>query len=323
MEAALHVVAKDLVGEPLPVFAERELAKARAENRAYLRSILTGRSASDIARIPMEEAPTQASSIVAAEGVEVVRDELAEAPEAALVDSTTLFPRAEAQEALPRKKSFSPVTAALSVIALCAAGLTLAYVSQTKTSIEAIEPLPEPADHQIRIVERPEAPAGQVELAEAAATDDETGAGESSTAEAEEPSGASEPDSPRAPPADEPGAGEASEPTDDGTAVAKTPTPARKVKRPRRNKPVPPRLKKKAPSVEAPTPDTFGFVTIGASPYARVRIDGKEIGVTPIVRRKIPTGKHKIELLAPDTGEVRAKRILKLAEGKHERITIK
>jgi serine/threonine-protein kinase len=66
----------------------------------------------------------------------------------------------------------------------------------------------------------------------------------------------------------------------------------------------------------------FGFLTIGATPYALVRIDGKEIGVTPIMKRKLPTGRHSIQLVRPDTGEVRLEKVVSLDEGQHERITL-
>jgi eukaryotic-like serine/threonine-protein kinase len=69
-------------------------------------------------------------------------------------------------------------------------------------------------------------------------------------------------------------------------------------------------------------PATFGFLTVGASPYALVRIDGKEIGATPIWSRKLPVGRHEIQLVAPDSGEVRLTKILKIEEGQLERITL-
>lgn len=67
---------------------------------------------------------------------------------------------------------------------------------------------------------------------------------------------------------------------------------------------------------------TFGFVTIGAQPYALVRIDGQEVGATPIIRRQLGTGTHEIMLVGPDTGEVRLKRTVTLAEGEHQRIML-
>jgi serine/threonine-protein kinase len=66
----------------------------------------------------------------------------------------------------------------------------------------------------------------------------------------------------------------------------------------------------------------YGFVTIGAQPYALVRIDGQEVGVTPIMRKKLPVGTHEILLVRPDTGEVRLKRVVTLESDAHERITL-
>jgi hypothetical protein len=68
--------------------------------------------------------------------------------------------------------------------------------------------------------------------------------------------------------------------------------------------------------------EAFGFVTIGAQPYALVRIDGQEVGVTPIMRKKLSAGTHEIQLVRPDTGEVRLKKVVTVADGEHQRITL-
>ncbi len=81
------------------------------------------------------------------------------------------------------------------------------------------------------------------------------------------------------------------------------------------------RVEAKVEEPAAGGPIAFGFLTIGASPYALVRIDGKEIGATPIWNRKLPAGRHEVQLVRPDTGEVRLTKILKLDEGQHERVT--
>lgn len=47
-----------------------------------------------------------------------------------------------------------------------------------------------------------------------------------------------------------------------------------------------------------------GTVVIGADPYANVRIDGTDVGVTPL-RKSLPPGAHVIELVSPDSGAVR------------------
>lgn len=91
-----------------------------------------------------------------------------------------------------------------------------------------------------------------------------------------------------------------------------------------------------APAEAPPTPDpaasqatvaaaavrpVFGYVTIGAEPYALVRIDGQEVGATPIMRRKLPAGRHEVELVQPDNGEVRLRRSITLGENEHLRVT--
>jgi hypothetical protein len=69
-------------------------------------------------------------------------------------------------------------------------------------------------------------------------------------------------------------------------------------------------------------PTTFGYVTVGATPFALVRIDGHEVGPTPILNRKVGTGKHVIEFLRPDTGEIRARKVVRVSEHEHRRVTV-
>jgi serine/threonine-protein kinase len=64
------------------------------------------------------------------------------------------------------------------------------------------------------------------------------------------------------------------------------------------------------------------YLTIGATPYANVRIDGVDVGVTPIMRRKVSAGTHKVELLSPENGEVRLERSVHLEANQHERVTV-
>lgn len=49
--------------------------------------------------------------------------------------------------------------------------------------------------------------------------------------------------------------------------------------------------------------------------YLNVVIDGRAIGVTPILRRSFPAGPHRIQLLAPDTGEIVLEKSFDLAPG--------
>ncbi len=80
--------------------------------------------------------------------------------------------------------------------------------------------------------------------------------------------------------------------------------------------------------VEAATPpDTprqppkLGSITIAAEPYAHVRIDEKQVGNTPLRNHRLPVGTHLVELISPDTGEVRLRRRVEISEGVHQRIT--
>lgn len=75
-------------------------------------------------------------------------------------------------------------------------------------------------------------------------------------------------------------------------------------------------------SRSAAEPLSFGYITIGATPFALVRIDGDEVGPTPILNRKISSGKHVIEFLRPDTGELRARKTVQVVELEHKRITV-
>ncbi len=59
----------------------------------------------------------------------------------------------------------------------------------------------------------------------------------------------------------------------------------------------------------------YGFVTITSSPFANIRIDGQEAGTTPLYRKILTVGPHRIELHKPgyetivDTVEIKEKRL--------------
>jgi hypothetical protein len=72
----------------------------------------------------------------------------------------------------------------------------------------------------------------------------------------------------------------------------------------------------------APAAEAFGFLTVGAQPYALVRINGQEVGATPLVRKKLPAGRYHVTLVSPASGEVRLDRTVTLGDGQHERITV-
>ncbi len=101
--------------------------------------------------------------------------------------------------------------------------------------------------------------------------------------------------------------------------VKKKPKPRRRrLRRAKKPKPEPIQTPERVPP-----PDTFGFITIAADPYANVRIDGREAGTTPIFRRKLPVGLHEIVLISPDTGAVRYQRRVRIAENRLEKVILK
>lgn len=81
------------------------------------------------------------------------------------------------------------------------------------------------------------------------------------------------------------------------TARAPTPPPPAR----RKSRPVRPPTRS-APAAEAPTPppaEQVGFLTVNAVPYGSVSIDGVEVGDTPIVRRRLAPGEHRVRITRP------------------------
>jgi len=50
-----------------------------------------------------------------------------------------------------------------------------------------------------------------------------------------------------------------------------------------------------------------GTITVTAQPWGNVRIDGELVGPTPLMRHSVKAGPHVVEVVAPETGEVRAR----------------
>jgi serine/threonine-protein kinase len=53
---------------------------------------------------------------------------------------------------------------------------------------------------------------------------------------------------------------------------------------------------------KAPRPRRWGFLDVVVSPWARVKIDGREVGQTPIRRYRISVGEHRVELFNQELG---------------------
>ncbi len=67
---------------------------------------------------------------------------------------------------------------------------------------------------------------------------------------------------------------------------------------PRQTEPEPVRTQTTRPrqTQQRPAPPRFGWLTINATPFGTVWIDGVEIGDTPVVRRELQPGRHIIEV---------------------------
>lgn len=283
MAMALDDVLNQENAPPLIDFVEAELAEQLEAHRAWLQSVLSGEytDSGTYETFPPEKIEASRSGAGAAS----VEAEGAPA-EAALASPTTLVPPAPTIEApvLTQdlgRRRLNPAWVAVLVF-LTMIGL---FVGSRLVS-ESQAPAPIPATE-----EAPSQP-GLVDL---------------------DPEPLPEP---AAPPADvEPERSEAREPEPEPAPITAAAPPPRRAPRVRRRRPPPP-----APT-PTPDPDAFGFITVGAQPYALVRINGREVGATPIVRRKMSAGTYRIELTSPATGEVRLEKKLVLREGQHARIT--
>jgi hypothetical protein len=58
----------------------------------------------------------------------------------------------------------------------------------------------------------------------------------------------------------------------------------------------------------APPPAEPGFLTLDAMPYATIRVEGREVGDTPIIRHSLPPGEHVVEVQF-SSGEVKRMRV--------------
>jgi len=74
-----------------------------------------------------------------------------------------------------------------------------------------------------------------------------------------------------------------------------------------------------APAGPAAEPEGTGSITLrtqAGSAWARVRIDGKDAGITPM-KRDVGSGSHEIEFVRPDNDEVRHRRRVHVMPGQH------
>ncbi len=66
----------------------------------------------------------------------------------------------------------------------------------------------------------------------------------------------------------------------------------------------------------------FGYLTVGAHPFALVQIDGKDMGPTPLFEARLPAGVHRVTLIDPATLAVRLARTITIRSEGHERLTL-
>ena len=64
-----------------------------------------------------------------------------------------------------------------------------------------------------------------------------------------------------------------------------------------------------------------GQLSVVSMPYARVSVDGRDVGTTPVLRRGIAVGTHVLVLRSAD-GATRTMRV-EVRAGEHTRITVR
>lgn len=283
MAMSLDDVLNQESAHPLVAFVDEELKEQQEAHRVWLQSVLSGdyTDTGTYETFPPERVEASRT------GTGAENDEAA-VEEAALASPTTLVPPAPTLEApvygdeLGRRRLNPAWVAVLVFLAM----IGLFVGSRLVTERDHASPIPAEQPRVVDLDEPapiPEAPA-PTEVAPKA-PEPAAPTPEALTAAA----------APEAPPVE-----------------ARKPRKPRTPRRPRANP---------APKANPPKANAFGFITVGAQPYALVRINGREAGATPIVRRKLSAGSYEIELTSPATGEVRLKRKLTLREGQHARIT--
>jgi len=84
----------------------------------------------------------------------------------------------------------------------------------------------------------------------------------------------------------------------------------------------PPRRAKAKPKPKRKETAAAGTISITSLPWARVTIDGKYVGNTPLQRKSLPAGEHEVRLSNPETGQS-AKRTVKIVGGEHSTLRLK
>ncbi|MBP9206997.1 MAG: serine/threonine protein kinase [Kofleriaceae bacterium] len=71
----------------------------------------------------------------------------------------------------------------------------------------------------------------------------------------------------------------------------------------------------RADAAAASVPTGVGRLTITADPFAYIRLDGKDLGATPLIKAEVAAGSHEVVLLWPDSGAVRVRRTVEVRVG--------
>jgi serine/threonine-protein kinase len=67
----------------------------------------------------------------------------------------------------------------------------------------------------------------------------------------------------------------------------------------------PPVVAAPRPAAPAPRPPRPGFFTVDSRPYATIYVDGKKVGVTPLLRHALPPGTHAVRAVSETGAEQR------------------
>ncbi|MDQ3037437.1 MAG: PEGA domain-containing protein, partial [Myxococcota bacterium] len=57
-----------------------------------------------------------------------------------------------------------------------------------------------------------------------------------------------------------------------------------------------------AATTSAASDETTGFLSLVTSPWTMVTLDGRELGTTPLVRTRLPVGRHVLRLVNSEAG---------------------
>ena len=110
-------------------------------------------------------------------------------------------------------------------------------------------------------------------------------------------------------------------PADAAPVRAAGPLPRRPPARGKRSGPPPLAAAPPPATSESRPPGRITVTVKNGTPYASVRIDGVDVGDTPIYRREVAAGRHEVVLIEPGGGKVRWRTSVEVAPGELTRLT--